>query len=477
MKLRSFRLRLALWSAFFTGIALFGFAVAVDWQIRHNKIADKGKEMRLFLAREASHPAPPADYWRHIEKVSHDLFASGAENAVIVYAQNAQNEDYQSSSWPAELTINALPWSQVPEMPVQHKPPPHFPFDRPPPPSPSSVIIHQLSTPSTTWLFGLSASSFTRIAIGVNLSIIDAEMLTMRKAFLLAVPFALLLIGIGSAILSTRALAPLQKLTATMQKISAKGLNQRIALDSEDIEFTKLISVFNAMLERLERSFLQASRFSADAAHELKTPLAILQGQIEQTMAQVETGSLVQIRLSSILDEIQRLNSISRKLLLLSLADAGQLKLHKVSFDLSQALEDLLDDAHMLAPDLTISGDITPHLTIQADATLILQVLHNLLSNAIKYNLSPANSQGWIYISAGWHQQRIEIAMSNSTCEIATLEQSRIFERFYRADDAHNRHIDGVGLGLSLSREISLAHGGELLVNAKEMEITFLLIL
>ena len=66
------------------------------------------------------------------------------------------------------------------------------------------------------------------------------------------------------------------------------------------------------MLERLERSFLQASRFSADAAHELKTPLAILQGQIEQTMAQVETGSLVQIRLSSILDEIQRLNSISR---------------------------------------------------------------------------------------------------------------------------------------------------------------------
>ena len=104
-------------------------------------------------------------------------------------------------------------------------------------------------------------------------------------------------------------------------------------------------------------------------------------------------------------------------------------------------------------------------------------MLHNLLSNAIKYNLSPANSQGWIYISAGWHQQRIEIAMSNSTCEIATLEQSRIFERFYRADDTHNRHIDGVGLGLSLSREISLAHGGELLVNAKEMEITFLLIL
>lgn len=105
----------------------------------------------------------------------------------------------------------------------------------------------------------------------------------------------------------------------------------------------------------------------------------------------------MQIRLSSILDEIQRLSTISRKLLLLSLADAGRLRLYKVSFNLSQALEDLLEDAQMLAPELEVSGEITPNLIIEADADLIQQVLYNLFSNAIKYNSS--NNQGCFHHS------------------------------------------------------------------------------
>lgn len=478
MKARSFRWRLALWSAFLTGIALFGFAAAVDWKMRHDKIAGIEKEMRVLLGREVSHPAPPEHYWRHIEKVLNDLFAQGTANAVILYVQNDQNEYYQSASWPSELSINALPWSQLPEITAQNRPPPRFPFNRPPPPPPmpAAVIVRQLSTSSATWQFGLSASSFARIAIGVNLSIIDAEMLAIRQAFLLAVPFALLLIGIGAAILSGRALAPLRSLTNTMQQVTAKGLHQRIEHSNEDKEFLELIAVFNAMLERLERSFFQASRFSADAAHELKTPLAILQGQIEQTMAQVEAGSAVQVRLSSVLDEIQRLSAISRKLLLLSLADAGRLRLHKVRFNLSQALENLLEDAQMLAPQLEISGEISPNLLIEADADLLLQVLHNLLSNAIKYNFSAKQQQGWIQINAYRQQNRIEVAISNTAAPITDAEQARLFERFYRVDSAHGRQTDGVGLGLSLSREIALAHGGDLrLSEMKDGKVTFLL--
>jgi signal transduction histidine kinase len=152
--------------------------------------------------------------------------------------------------------------------------------------------------------------------------------------------------------------------------------------------------------------------------------------------------------------------------------------LHKVRFNLSQALEELLEDAQMLAPQLEIFGEIAPNLLIEADADLIRQVLHNLISNAIKYNLPPKNNKGWIRILARVQQQHIEVAISNSAAEMAKTEQTQIFERFYRIDPAHGRQIEGVGLGLSLSHEIALAHGGELLLaNANEMEITFLLIL
>ncbi len=224
------------------------------------------------------------------------------------------------------------------------------------------------------------------------------------------------------------------------------------------------------MLERLERSFLQASRFSADAAHELKTPLAILQGQIEQAMAQCEAGSPVQARLTGILDEVQRLGTISRKLLLLSLADAGRLRLHIIPFDLSQALEDLVEDAQMLAPELEVSGSIAPGLTVGADAALLRQVLHNLLGNAIKYNLP----NGWIRITTARQNGRVEISIANASTGIPAADHERIFERFYRADPSHNRQVEGVGLGLSLSREITRAHGGDLtLAKSADGEVRF----
>jgi signal transduction histidine kinase len=121
------------------------------------------------------------------------------------------------------------------------------------------------------------------------------------------------------------------------------------------------------MLERLERSFKQASRFSGDAAHELKTPLTILQGELERTLQQAELGSEVQQRLSNLLDEVRRLSGIVRKLLLLSLADAGQMNLYRVEVDLSELLIEMLEDIELLAPHLEIQSEIADGLRVQGD--------------------------------------------------------------------------------------------------------------
>lgn len=317
-----------------------------------------------------------------------------------------------------------------------------------------------------------------RVAIAVNERTMDADLRGIRNAFLLALPFALVLIGMGSWYFSGRALQPVHKLTKATQRVTAAGLNQRIAVQGEDREFAGLIEVFNRMLERLERSFKQAHRFSADAAHELKTPLAIVQGQLERAIAQAGDGSPMQATLTSVLDEVRRLSTISRKLLLLSQADAGRLSIHHAPFDLSAALEDLLEDTRMLAPHLNISGDIQRGLVLQGDASLLRQLLHNLISNAIKYNEAQDGQPGWIRISTAQWSKRVEVLVSNASHGIAPSEREKIFERFYRVDSAHSRATEGVGLGLSLSREIARAHGGDLTLKTDiKGEVQFSLLL
>lgn len=333
-------------------------------------------------------------------------------------------------------------------------------FSRSRPPRPPASQMFSQAVEGHLWRIALATTETEKVAVAVDARIIDTDMRSIRNAFFVALPFALIMIGIGSWIFSSRALRPLHKLTTATQRVTAEGLSQRISAQGEDKEFVELIEVYNRMLVRLERSFKQAHRFSADAAHELKTPLAILQGQLERAIGQAEDGSAIQTELTTILDEVRRLSTISRKLLLLSQADAGRMNIYREPFDFSKALADLVEDTNMLAPHLQVSGVIHPGIILFADGSLLRQVLHNLISNAIKYNIG----DGWIRISTAIRPEQIEVLVENSSDGIPPADHEKIFERFYRADPAHSRHVEGVGLGLSVSREIARAHGGDLIL-------------
>lgn len=390
---------------------------------------------------------------------------------------------------PVAPSLPATPATPPAASPVTEHAPPALPLPSPaPPPSalplptrpgpPPASSTATMTVDGQKWRIGMATMERGRVAIAVNERTMDSDLRGIRNAFLLALPFALVLIGMGSWYFSGRALQPVHKLTKATQRVTAAGLNQRIAVQGEDREFAGLIEVFNRMLERLERSFKQAHRFSADAAHELKTPLAIVQGQLERAIAQAGDGSPMQATLTSVLDEVRRLSTISRKLLLLSQADAGRLSIHHAPFDLSAALEDLLEDTRMLAPQLNISGDIQRSLVLQGDASLLRQLLHNLISNAIKYNEAQDGQPGWIRISTAQWSKRVEVLVSNASHGIAPSEREKIFERFYRVDSAHSRATEGVGLGLSLSREIARAHGGDLTLKTDiKGEVQFSLLL
>ena len=161
----------------------------------------------------------------------------------------------------------------------------------------------------------------------------------MRNIFLVTLPAALLLVGGGGWLVAGRALRPLKTIAQTAERVTARGLDQRIPVSDEDPEISRLIQVLNGMMDRLEASFNQATRFSADASHELKTPLAIMQGELENAVQAAEPGSPAQQVFSNLLEETQRLKTITRGLLLLAQADAGRLKLALEDVDLSIRLK------------------------------------------------------------------------------------------------------------------------------------------
>jgi signal transduction histidine kinase len=225
------------------------------------------------------------------------------------------------------------------------------------------------------------------------------------------------------------------------------------------------------MLDRLERSFQQASRFSADAAHELKTPLTILRGRIEQARRRPEARELHD-ELSAMLDEVGRLAAITRKLLLLSQADAGRLDIRYSAVNLTDTLNAMVTDIAMVVERRQFRHSIALGLVTQGDAVLLLQLLNNLISNALRYT----PESGEINLIAHRKGASVCIEFSNSSLPISQAQRQRFFERFFRADEAHNRRVDGNGLGLSLAREIAKAHGGALDLAPSSHDIVSLLL-
>ncbi|MEP0859589.1 ATP-binding protein [Trichocoleus sp. DQ-U1] len=469
MKLRSFRIRIALLSAVLAGSALAGFGLISWWLIYEAKVNRLDAELESQLMR-VSRPRPRG--WQSYEDSLGQLFRTDTKTAIALLIIGADNNVvYRSEQWTADLDTKNL-WTSRPQLLPFPSPPsdrPTAPFSeanppfpersQPPPdrPPPTPRFVTQ-RTASGTWRIGAVTTPFAQIAIAVSLNAIATEMVVIRNIFLISIPGVLLLVAGGAWAIAGSSLHSIRRLTTSIGNVTASGLKQRVPIGTTDVEFVELIQVFNKMLERLERSFKQASRFSGDAAHELKTPLAILQGELERTLQQADPGSEVQQSLSNLLDEVRRLTGIVRKLLLLSLADAGQMNLHRVEVDLSGLLTEMLEDIELLAPHLEIQTEIADSLRVKGDRDLLIQVLQNLISNAIKYNLP----NGWIRIQARRQSTAVLITISNCSQEIPLDERNRIFDRFYRGDPARTRKVEGIGLGLSLAREIARSHRGNL---------------
>jgi hypothetical protein len=262
-------------------------------------------------------------------------------------------------------------------------------------------------------------------------------------------------------------LRPINSIKTTLQKLSSKNLNDPIEVAADYQEFKAFTEVFEELRGRLHNSFLQSHRFSADASHELRTPLTILRGHVEMGIAELPSGSQAQIRLRLMGEEIERLIDITEKLLLLSRADSDSLQLDMEQINISDIVSQMVEDAQFLQPNLKITANIEPKIFWHCDKNLIYQLIQNLYVNAVNYNVA----NGWIDFQLKQQNGALSLTIANPTQEVVEDLTGRAFERFYRGDSSHTRHVDGHGLGLSLCIEIMHVHHGRITLTADQHKV------
>jgi heavy metal sensor kinase len=478
VKPKSFRLRIALQSATISGLALVAFCTITWLWMHHSRIQSLDREIRALAYRHPGWMGGRASYEQLSNAIAFIFGDDRPEQLLLLVADDQGHVRYQSPNWPKTIPINQLPLNLTDS--------PHNP-DPTPITSPSPRRGPRWATPESTgrrlnssnpsftktprfitlqsdnssWRAGILGNESDRLILALSLNDLHADLNRMLAAFATGLPLALLGIALGGWWIAGRALKPLHSIATVAERVTARGLDQRIPLSGESHETTELIHVLNGMIDRLEKSFQQATRFSADASHELKTPLAIMQGELENALQSSLPDSPEQKVYSNLLEETQRLKSITRSLLLLARADAGPLPLQLAPTNLSQNLTDMMEDIQALAEpsNITVNLQTEPTLFIPADWPLLRQAISNLLLNALRYNQPNGSIQ--VALSPQPNNQ-ILLLISNTGPGIPQDQQPLIFERFYRGDTARNRGVDGLGLGLSLAQEIIRAHHGSL---------------
>ena len=465
LRLASFRARIFLVAAVVVTLIL-AVVAALSWRSTLSFEVDRLDARLCEEARQlVSRPPRPDDLQRIERDAAVKLRLTSADQVLLQWLPaGSAAPAVRSARWPERVEPSGWAWRAAPDRRPPGEPgrppdgpaPPHADGERPPH---SICRVAGFSALASDWRAAQVTASGASGVIAADLTAIRSE---LREALASiawrAAPLALALTALGAWLMSTLALRPVTRLRGNMEAVNQQSLEHRVPAGREDREFKQLIDAYNRMLDRLEASFHQATRFSSDAAHELRTPLTILQGQIEQAM-RISGDQPIQVQLSQMLDEAGRLSSITRKLLLLSQADAGKLSLLRAPVDLSAMLQERLADAHLLElPELRISAELAARMVVRGDEQLLGQLLNNLCGNAFKY--TPPG--GWIRVRAHAVSDGVEVLWSNSTVAIAPQARERLFDRFFRGDAAHNRSVDGHGLGLSLARVIARAHGGDL---------------
>ena len=309
-------------------------------------------------------------------------------------------------------------------------------------------------------LRGPFAASRIVIQVGRSEDSMKAQMRDLAVMLVLGLPVAVAVAGIGGYALARRALAPIERMTEHARTITAERLHDRLPVGNPDDEMGRLAAVFNATLRRLEQSFEQMRRFTADVSHQLRTPLTAIRsvGEVGLRTGHRDESSYRAI-IGSMLEETDRLAVLVDRLLTLSRAEMGQGTFARDTVNLTELAEDVVGHLGVLAEEKgqSLTVDATGAPTAVADRVVLRQALINLVDNAIKF--TPAG--GAVSIRVSGTDGTATLDVSDTGAGIPDEARDRVFDRFYRGDE---EAAAGSGLGLSIAKSAVEANGGQLTV-------------
>lgn len=305
------------------------------------------------------------------------------------------------------------------------------------------------------------------IHVAHSLGDVPAPLASLRFSLLLMAPLAVLLSAAGGYWLAGRALAPVDEVTRAAREIEASRLSRRLPAPRVYDEIGRLVETFNQMIARLEASFEAMKRFTADASHELRSPLATMRGAIDVALSRPRDAADYRDVLASVGEDVDRLRSIAEDLLMLARADAGGIKLERSPVRLDLIASEVTESFRPAADEKRVSvcaACPTP-VVVSGDERWLRQLVVNLLDNAVKFSAAARPEPGSASVKVEVHADhgRAELSVADSGPGVPDEAMDRIFERFFRADDARSHHgTEGSGLGLAIAAWIVGAHAGQI---------------
>lgn len=421
----SIRLRLTVWHGLLMGLTIAGLGIAA-WFLMARSLLDRIDASLDFEFHEAAErlaqgrPATdPAEFPSAFHQIYH-----------LRVLDDDGRTTSESPSMVGIAPISTLPTPDSPNGPSSHV----------------SVKLGPLG--ECRVVTGRSDRGVVQIA--TSLESYRRELAELTSVLWTILPAGLAVATIGGYWLAGRALSPVSRMTEAAQRISAANLGERIETSGRIDELGRLAETLNAMLDRIDQSFRSVRQFTADAAHELKTPLATIRTEAEVALAGSRSPESILETFESIVEEADRLARLSDRLLILSRGDAGTaIQRGPVPLD-----EVLRESAASHSRGLPIAGlDALPKITVEGDRPLLRVVFDNLLDNA-------EQAGGSTFLEARIEGGSAIVEVADTGAGIPAEALPRIFDRFYRVDPSRSRRTGGNGLGLSIVKAVIERHGG-----------------
>jgi two-component system heavy metal sensor histidine kinase CusS len=301
------------------------------------------------------------------------------------------------------------------------------------------------------------------IEIAIDVSQQEALLARYRRWFLAILLGSFAIFPLIGYQVARRGIRPVEEIATTAQHISSTNLHERILPEGYPLELASLADTFNKMLDRLEESFERISRFSADIAHDLRTPVNNIRGEAEVALVRARTVDEYRDVLGSCLEEAVRLSGLISDLLFLARAESPLTHLHRERVNVAELLDGVRDYYEASAEDggisLTTAAGAEPVIA-ELDRALVQRAVGNLVSNAVAHTPSGGSIVLGTTPGTGAEASTVRIEVSDTGEGIPPEALPKVFDRFYRVDTSRSQASGGTGLGLAIVQSIMLLHGG-----------------